>query len=1837
MASNRRRGFQSTFDARTPRSVSASAGRSQSLSRLTAADMTLDQLEPRQMLSFSAAEVGPATMPAGAAVVEWGSARVAAVTNSYIVTFDRLLGKEGAVEATRQLTQRLGVQADSIKAIGRGGFASFTAEGVTFAAVRQVLNSANSMIVGIEPNSLYRTEAVPNDPLYPQEWQLSNTGQDVQGVTGTVGADISAEAAWDTAVGSRSVIIGVIDTGVQVNHPDLAANIWRNPGEIVGNGIDDDGNGYIDDITGYDFGELDNNPDDTQGHGTAVAGTIGAVGNNGVGVTGVAWNVSILPLKIATATGGLTLEAIVASHDYVTDLRNRGINVVATNNSYGAFAPAFYADQPGPVAERQAIQRYIDSGGIFVAAAGNDGADNDSTTRAYPASYNLPGIISVAATDNQDQLAGFSNYGVQNVDLAAPGVNVRTTAINSSYTYISGTSFASPMVAGAVAILKTVKPTASAFDIRQVLIDSSDQLPALQNRVTSGGRINLARAIEILSVEGPILRAINPGPVTTQNDPALVHPNAAVAFSFNKAIDGSLLSTSGITMTGAGSDGVFGNGDDFSVPISSVTLSGTDSTVVNVGLNLSSFALNRLPISKYRFVLQQGNFKDTTGNFLNGNLSGGVAETQDFEIVAASGENEPNDTLGTATRVNFNTSGQATFNGITLGNGAFAGLDVDVYRIDMTSAGQISAEVTAKRLSAGSSLDSWVRVFNNRGEQIAFNDNYYGNDSYVDVFVNTGGAYYVAVSGYGNANYTPTVAGSGSTQSNGEYNILISVVRSASDQLTGNSTFTTAKPIPPAGTQGTTTDSIVITDTRLILDVNVRINITHTFTSDLQVSLIAPDNTEILLVNRRGADGDNFTATLLDDEALTAISAGTAPFAGSYRPDNALAGFDGKSAAGTWTLRIVDTLANNVGTLNSWSIDFTLANDIFGPFESNETIPTAKSLQGINGTGSATVNASIGDGGFGQRDRDIFKFVAVQGSTLTANVTSGGSLNSALRLLDEQGREIRLSNPENSLNSGIFGYVFSTAGTYYLAVIDSNLIGFNPLIAGNGNLSTTTGSYTLSVGLSAGVSDSSLSVNGTYLSAGMSTGGLFLGPTSPGATTNRGLSYNGTEFLFGNVTGNTAERSFFGLTASGNSFRNSSNTGGVTTELPFSLTDQSDSQNRRVSAKGNFRQLSVEKTFSYGVNDKFIAVDVFLVNTGTTALIETAWMEAMNPDMGLNFLDIASTSTRNDVDGRYVSANVRNNTYQQGLTIAMGTANIDTRARATVVSNLEAAGIRDAQQLIALAQNDPNGASSDSYMALTFDLGTIEAGAKASFRYFIFFGDTPAEAAATFNTLNQGTGTGHLTINTAAPASELLSNGTSVPQLPYQLYYPEGFANRFIYEFIPVFNASDQPNRVLLIARFGAGQGLTDAQRDLVLGDTTIQPGARGGFTVNTPTSGLRLIGADGNGNGGTYAGKSYALELRSERPITATFSHYDTFGRSPDSENKPTIGEPFSSRVSDNWTFGQIFKGEGVRDYLVWYNPTSQNIKVSVEIYSQTTGLVTATPLTYDLNAYRRGGISIPTLDLNQDPNVTNLLADGTYGVRVTAQRPIVVAVSHYIDNLSAAEGYGGTPGNGATSGVLPDGQFGVNGTSETIGILNTNSSAATVTLSFIFANGSTYRHSVTVGARSQATVDVGSLVDFPSGQPYSTLFNSTLPVAVDQLSLAFNQALASGPATNAYTLWGFGEGFRPRDGGSHPGVKEYLRLYNPNPGTEVVEVTLGFDRGLGSETFRFNVESRQILEIDVHTLVTGSRRSVNAYYGLTVKAANPVVAYFGHYDSFFPGAFGSLGTSFGRTSIVS
>ncbi|PKN01541.1 MAG: hypothetical protein CVU77_04435 [Elusimicrobia bacterium HGW-Elusimicrobia-1] len=272
-----------------------------------------------------------------------------------------------------------------------------------------------------QPNYIRYFNATPNDTHFGQLWGLHNTGQSVNGVSGTSDADIDAPEAWDIVTGSNTVIVAVIDTGVAINHPDLAANIWVNPGEIAGNGVDDDGNGLVDDVRGWDFFDGDNDPTGFYTHGTHVAGTIGAVGNNGSGITGVCWNIKLMPLKISGVEAFATDDKIIQSINYAAAKGARIINA----------SWAGYGGSNGDLLY-QAIQSAGAAGVLFVAAAGNE-ANNNDTKPSYPASYNLGCIISVAATDQNDALASFSNYGATSVDVAAPGVNIYSTIPTYSY------------------------------------------------------------------------------------------------------------------------------------------------------------------------------------------------------------------------------------------------------------------------------------------------------------------------------------------------------------------------------------------------------------------------------------------------------------------------------------------------------------------------------------------------------------------------------------------------------------------------------------------------------------------------------------------------------------------------------------------------------------------------------------------------------------------------------------------------------------------------------------------------------------------------------------------------------------------------------------------------------------------------------------------------------------------------------------------------------------------------------------------------------------------------------------------------------------------------------------------------------------------------------------------------------------------------------------------------------------------------------------------------------------------------------------------------------------
>lgn len=324
----------------------------------------------------------------------------------------------------------------------------------------------------VEPNYVLTADVIPNDTRFGELYGMRNTGQ----TGGTAGADIKAYLAWDQFIGDPNLKIGIIDTGVDYNHPDLAANIWTNPGEIPGNGLDDDANGYIDDIHGYDFYNNDGDPFDDNGHGSHCAGTIAGVGNNNLGVAGVCWTGKIVAIKFLGGGGSGSTDGAIRGIQYAI-----AAGVRLTSNSWGGGTFS------------QALLDAINAAGaanqLFVAAAGNSGSNND-TSPHYPSSYDTPYIVAVAATDHNDNLASFSCYGATSVDLAAPGVDILSCAPGGSYVLLSGTSMATPHVSGAVALAMGRFPAMTNLQIKQLLMIAADPKPQLAGKMVTGGRLN---------------------------------------------------------------------------------------------------------------------------------------------------------------------------------------------------------------------------------------------------------------------------------------------------------------------------------------------------------------------------------------------------------------------------------------------------------------------------------------------------------------------------------------------------------------------------------------------------------------------------------------------------------------------------------------------------------------------------------------------------------------------------------------------------------------------------------------------------------------------------------------------------------------------------------------------------------------------------------------------------------------------------------------------------------------------------------------------------------------------------------------------------------------------------------------------------------------------------------------------------------------------------------------------------------------------------------------------------------------------------------------------------
>lgn len=321
----------------------------------------------------------------------------------------------------------------------------------------------------------------PRDPQFGDQWALANSGQ--RG--GKEGADISATLAWAKTTGSEDVVVAVLDSGVDYTHEDLAQNIWVRPSDM--DPYHDNELGTIDDLNGYNAIDNTSDPMDENGHGTHCAGIIGAEGENDLGIAGVNWKIRIMPLKFMNAGGFGTTKDAIEAINYVIDRKKAGVNVRIISASWGSTQRSR--------ALEDIIRKAYENDILFVAAAGNASTNNDRAPH-FPSSYNVPNVISVAALDRNDELAKFSNYGAKSVAIAAPGVEILSTWLGNQYEEKSGTSMATPVIAGVAALIVTENPRISVDDLRKRLMASTDPIVALKGKTTSGGRINAAKALE---------------------------------------------------------------------------------------------------------------------------------------------------------------------------------------------------------------------------------------------------------------------------------------------------------------------------------------------------------------------------------------------------------------------------------------------------------------------------------------------------------------------------------------------------------------------------------------------------------------------------------------------------------------------------------------------------------------------------------------------------------------------------------------------------------------------------------------------------------------------------------------------------------------------------------------------------------------------------------------------------------------------------------------------------------------------------------------------------------------------------------------------------------------------------------------------------------------------------------------------------------------------------------------------------------------------------------------------------------------------------------------------
>ncbi|HTE54307.1 MAG TPA: S8 family serine peptidase [Kofleriaceae bacterium] len=865
-----------------------------------------------------------------------------------------------------------------------------------------------------ERNYIVHALATPNDPRFPELYGMNNTGQ----TGGVVDADIDAVEAWDNSVGSSDIVVAVVDTGVDYNHEDLAANMWVNPAEIPGNGVDDDANGVIDDVHGFNAITGSGDPLDDHDHGSHCSGTIGGVGNNGIGVTGVNWEVNIMALKFLDAGGSGTLEDAISAIDYGVAQRNAGVNLRVMSNSWsgGGFSQGLL----------DAITSASDAGILFVAAAGNASNDND-VTPTFPASYEAPNVVAVAATDANDQLADFSSFGATSVDLGAPGVDVLSTTRNNTYQLFSGTSMATPHVAGVAALVLSANDTLTVEELKDVLLTSGDPIPALAGVTLSGRRLNAASALD---EAGPPIPRFNmavtpPSVILAQGDTASYDVGVTSVAGFtgdvslsvtaDPAIDATLDITPVVTAPGAGTLTV-ATTTATAPGIYNLTITGTSGELTKsrtVSLRVRPFGTVDVPfpstdtpiaipdndpvgINSVLNVPQsividevavEVNITHTFVGDLIITLTSPAGTTVTLHDRAGGGSDDLHQTFAVPTAF----LGQDAAGSWVMNVSDNAGIDIGtldnwtlhVIGVPGAATFGVTASPASQTVSQGASttFDVAVSSFGGFAGDVALSltsaPELAASATFSPASVTAPGSSSLTIAtdcATAAGTYALTITGTGTDGTSKTANVSLTVQPFGNSDSTFPSTDT---PIDiPDNTPAGISSTINVADDVQITGLGVEVNITHTFIGDLIVSLVAPDGTTVVLHNRTGGAADDIHETF--------------PV-----PD-----FVGSSTAGAWQLLVSDNAGIDIGSLDDWSLHVTGAPSTQPPvasftFTGENATFSFTDTSADSGCGGGTIVGwawDFGDGSTSAEQNPTHTYAEAGTYTVTLTVTDNDGL-----------------------------------------------------------------------------------------------------------------------------------------------------------------------------------------------------------------------------------------------------------------------------------------------------------------------------------------------------------------------------------------------------------------------------------------------------------------------------------------------------------------------------------------------------------------------------------------------------------------------------------------------------------------------------------------------------------------------------------------------------------------------------------------------------------------------------------------------------------------------------